>query len=224
MSIHQWKQAVACCLAGLALAATATALCGHGKCFGESDLRFGGDNPLRFGDLLFVGAQPQQSTSTMDDAIASATGSYTHVAIVLSPSCIIDATPRHGVAIRSMAAFLQECDGCALAARRVREDICLDTTFLRRTATTLAGKDYDLYFLPANDKYYCSELVQACYRRCDGTPLFLAAPMNFLAPDSTLPPYWQQLYDSLQCPVPQGIPGTNPTAMAQSPCLSTLNP
>lgn len=43
--------------------------------------------------------------------------------------------------------------------------------------------------------------------------------MNFLAPDGSLPAYWEELFERLDMPVPQDVPGTNPQDMSLSPLL-----
>ncbi len=154
----------------------------------------------------------------MEHAIASATGSYTHVAIAISADSVIDATPHDGVSRRSMAQLCSELDGATpVVCRIVAAE--WDSAALLPRLLPLLGKGYDLYFRPDNDLYYCSELVQEAYRDKQNRPLFPSAPMNFLATDGTLPAYWQHLFDSLGCPVPQGMPGTNPSDMASSPLL-----
>ena len=46
--------------------------------------------------------------------------------------------------------------------------------------------------------------------------------MNFVAPDGTMPPYWEWLFGQLGMEVPQGLPGTNPQKMAESACLTDV--
>ena len=58
--------------------------------------------------------------------------------------------------------------------------------------------------------------------RPDGSCLFEEKPMNFLAPDGTMPAYWQSLFDGMGLPVPQGTPGTNPQDLSASPLLVTV--
>ena len=48
-------------------------------------------------------------------------------------------------------------------------------------------------------------------------------PMNFLSPDGSLPPYWEDLFERLNMPVPQGLPGTNPQDMSLSPLLKNVS-
>ena len=46
--------------------------------------------------------------------------------------------------------------------------------------------------------------------------------MNWLDSDGSLPAFWQQNFAALGMDVPQGVPGTNPAAMAASPCLKDV--
>ncbi len=46
-----------------------------------------------------------------------------------------------------------------------------------------------------------------------------AGTMNFLSPDGSLPAYWEELFERLDMPVPQDVPGTNPQDMSLSPLL-----
>ena len=89
-------------------------------------------------------------------------------------------------------------------------------------ARSYCGRSYDYRFLPDNEDLYCSELVQKCYLDASGAPDFPSEPMNWLAPDGSLPAYWEELFRELGMPVPQGVPGTNPQKMSQSACLVSV--
>ena len=82
---------------------------------------------------------------------------------------------------------------------------------------------YDTKFLPDNDELYCSELVQLSYLDAEGNQVFESKPMNFLAEDGTMPQYWEWLFGLLGMDVPQGVPGTNPHDMSESPNLKTID-
>lgn len=174
---------------------------------------------LKTGDLIFVAS----TSGEMDGAISAATGAFTHVAMleVAGDSLwVIDAHPSHGVSRRTLSSFLEENGADAYySVMRVRG---FDAATAVERAKAFIGLPYDLRFLPGNDAYYCSELVQVCYLSADGAPLFPSAPMNWLAPDGTLPSYWQQNFAALGMDVPQGVPGTNPADMAASPCLALV--
>ena len=178
---------------------------------------------LRTGDLLFLGTQGEDPGS-MDEAIVAATGNLTHVAIVevdaSGKQWVIDATPQRGVCRYPLDTLIHENPEAVILVKRLR-----DTSGVSRyvdQACHFLGEPYDLTLLPDNGAHYCSELVFDAYRRQDGSPLFEEKPMNFLATDGTMPPYWEALFEELGMPVPQGTPGTNPQDMSTSPLLETV--
>ncbi len=181
--------------------------------------------PLQTGDLLFqVGAD-----SAMSQAITEATGrfdrlDFTHVGILLhgeQADSVLEATGEGGVRIVSLQSFL---DGAArigdrpgVVALRLNDTAGIAQSAAR--ARQACGLPYDYSFRPDNGRYYCSELVWEFFRRPDGTRIFPARPMNFRAPDGTMPPFWQELFERRGEAVPEGVPGTNPNDMAREPIL-----
>ena len=189
---------------------------------------------LRNGDLIFVGLPEGYDTETgsMDEAISSATGkegalNIIHVAIAEVTAdgvWIIDATTARGVDRHPLDTFLTDftlSDGSypEFIVKRVKG---VDADEAVKAAQNLCGRAYDSRFLPDNDDFYCSELVQKCYLDASGEPVFESEPMNFLAPDGTMPPYWEGLFNELEMPVPQGVPGTNPQKMSESIVLQDV--
>lgn len=188
-------------------------------------------NRLRNGDLIFVGLPVgyDAEAGSMDEAISSATGdndtlNLIHVAIaeVKADSIwIIDATIAHGVDRHPLDTFLRDFtlkDGSypAFIVKRVK---CADADAAVERAKTYCGRAYDVRFLPDNEDLYCSELVQKCYLDAAGRPVFESEPMNFKAPDGSMPAYWVWLFDRLGVEIPQGLPGTNPQKMSRDDCL-----
>ena len=186
---------------------------------------------LQNGDLIFVGLplDYEAETGSMDAAISSATGenggvNLIHVAIaeVKADSIwIIDATIAHGVDRHPLDTFLKDFtlrDGSypELIVKRIK-GVDAHAAVLR--AKSFCGRGYDVRFLPDNEELYCTELVQKSYLDSHGKPVFPSEPMNFKAPDGTMPPYWEWLFGLLGMEVPQGIAGTNPQMMADAPCL-----
>ena len=178
---------------------------------------------LQTGDLLFVGSGDEDPGS-MDEAIASATGNLTHVAIVEIDSdgnrWVIDATPKRGVCRYPLDTLIDDNPGASFLVKRLRDTS--GVSLFVGNARRFVGEPYDLTFLPDNGSHYCSELVRDAYRRPDGSYVFEEKPMNFLAPDGSMPPYWESLFERLGMPVPQGISGTNPQDMSASPLLETV--
>lgn len=188
----------------------------------------GQKNTLRNGDLVFVGLplDYKADSTSMDSAISAATGAegtlnLIHVAIaeVKADSVwIIDATIRRGVDRHPLDTFLRDFtleDGRypAFLVKRVKG---VDANAAVERAKSFCGRKYDSRFLPNNEDLYCSELVQDCYLDRDGFPVFPSAPMNWLAPDGTMPPYWTYLFGLLGMEVPQDVLGTNPQNMSMA--------
>lgn len=187
------------------------------------------EDRLRSGDLIFVGLPAEASADGggMGAAIAAATGTgalhYIHVAIaeVQADSVfVIDATLARGVARRPLSVFLADFtrrDGSLpqFTVKRLRRK-APDAV---ENAKAFCGLPYDTLFLPKNDALYCSELVRESFRAADGRYLFEEAPMNWKDADGKIPAYWEQLFGRMGMEVPQGVPGTNPQAMAASAVL-----
>ena len=89
-------------------------------------------------------------------------------------------------------------------------------------AKAFTGLKYNMAFVPCDTALYCTELVRDSYISPKGEYIFPEAPMNFCAPDGTMPVYWEQLFDILGMPVPQGVPGTNPRAMMEDKSLRRI--
>ena len=169
-------------------------------------------------DLLFF-----RDTQGMGAAVQESTGEYTHVAIVESVGdtvWIIDATPRLGVSRRPFTIKTYEIGFPDI----YRITVPLDRTATLERARSFLGQPYDQSFLPDNGAVYCSELVYECY--LDDTDhlrhLFEAKPMNWRNANGELPKYWKKHFKKLRMPVPEGVPGTNPTDLARSPLLHKL--
>lgn len=179
---------------------------------------------LRSGDLLFVKASHSEFSTAIDASTAiDSAESFDHVAIAYrkdSALFVIEATPKLGVSCRPYAEFLSENGAQNVVAMRYEGNN--DTNVFISKALSFLGKSYDFYFLPDNGEIYCSELVYLCYTDSTGKPLFSTKPMNFRAPDGTLPDYWTKLYRSLGVPVPEGVQGTNPNDMSRNPHLKRL--
>lgn len=173
------------------------------------------EGDLRSGDLLFVRAQQ----SAMEQAIAASTGNYTHVALVERDSTgrlfLIEAIPSAGVHRIPYTPDYGPCERYRLAQP-------FDTAAVIRRAKAYLGLPYDQAFQPGDQALYCSELIYYCFLDADGRPLFEAIPMNFRNARGRLPRYWRRHFKRLGLPVPEQVPGTNPTDLAHSPLLIKL--
>lgn len=160
------------------------------------------------GDLLFY-----VDMDGMGAAVSATTGQYTHVALVERVGdtvWIIDATQRYGVSRRPENITRPYPDVYRLT-------IPFDTAEVIARAHALLGLPYDNAFLPDNNAYYCSELIQTVF-----DTLFPSQPMNWRDADGNIPEYWIKHFEKLGIPVPEGVPGTNPTDLSQSLILRKL--
>ena len=190
---------------------------------------------LQTGDLIFVGIpyDYQLDSASIDSAISASTSDslrLIHTAIVEvqgDSTWIIDATIKRGVARYPLKDFLQDFtlkDGSlpVFYVKRLKQPY--DVKDFVERAKSFIGQPYDFYFLPDNDAMYCTELVRESYRPEGNQYLFQNKPMNFQDENGEYPLYWVQLFDKLEVPIPQGVMGTNPEAMATSVLLRDMPP
>ena len=192
---------------------------------------------IRTGDLLFVGIPVNYfSDDYMAGAIAAATGGgdsldIVHVAILEVPApdsvFVIDATIAHGVERHPLDTlysdfYMSRGGSPTLIVKRLKDASEKELADWVAQAKSFAGQPYDQHFLPANGALYCSELVHESFVREDGSFLFENQPMNFKGPDGEVPLYGRTLFGMLGEPIPQGVPGTNPQAMCESPLLEPV--
>ena len=176
-------------------------------------------NTLQTGDLLFL----NENKSAMEKAITASTGEYTHVALVERDSAddvwVIESSPKYGVHRIPYSQFERE-NNLGFLGKNIdiyRLTVPFDTVAVIARARSLVGKPYDNAFLPDNDAYYCSELIEVAF---DG--IFPSKPMNWRDAEGNLPEYWIKHFEELGVPVPEGVPGTNPTDMSRSLLLKKL--
>lgn len=203
----------------------------------------------RSGDLIFIAS----TETAFTEAIATATGdaikhdtaigendnknknknkkslTFTHVAIIAAddPSrpTVIEADPQAGVREIALSDFLSsEMNGGRkpiYVVKRLTGAYPYNEILAR--ARSFIGQEYDWWFLPDNGKMYCSELIYESYVDDKGKHIFETQPMNFRAPDGTMPEFWINLYNRLEMEVPEGLPGTNPNDLSRSPLLIEIN-
>lgn len=179
---------------------------------------------FRSGDLLFQ----EEGASAFSHAISEATSStdnFIHVgiAVVDSPGhvTVVEASPEEGVREVSLQDFLDSspvADGRPLVVvKRLEAPFIPDSVV--HSARSFIGLPYDWHFLPDNGQLYCSELVYESFIDSEGQPIFQAVPMNFRAPDGSMPEFWTLLFEKLGADIPEGIPGTNPNGISADPRL-----
>ncbi len=93
-----------------------------------------------------------------------------------------------------------------------------------RLAELELGKPYDSFFDLENDAYYCSELIHLSFQKAnEGKAIFDTPPMTYLDPDTgEIFSIWEEYFDKLGVPVPEGELGLNPGGMSTSPVLDIV--
>lgn len=186
---------------------------------------------IQTGDLLFIGIpMDYDAGNNMAQAISAATGdgeiNYIHTAVLEVDDAgavwVIDATLAHGVDRHPLDTLFKDFtlnngERATFKVMRLKDEEGAARHVEQCKA--LLGEEYDVYFLPANGKHYCTEVVYDCYLNRDGSHIFDSVPMNFKNKDGEMPEYWTWLFGLLGQPVPQGVPGTNPQMMFASPAL-----
>lgn len=183
------------------------------------------EEKLQSGDLLFVSSKWYESD--MEQAIKASTGQYSHMALVevdsLGVVWVIEATPGDGVKRKTFNRFKIDNHLEMFGSFDIyRFTIHFDTAAVIAHAKSHLGQPYDDAFLPNNGALYCSELIYECFLDAAGKHLFEAKPMNWRDKDGNLPEYWEKHFEELGIPVPEGVPGTNPTDLSRSPLLRRL--
>ena len=175
-------------------------------------------NELKNGDLLFL----KGGNDKMDKAIRESTGDYTHVAIVERDSAdclwIIEASTVYGVRRILYDNWNWHWGGFDA----YRPNIPFNAAAVIARAKSFVGQHYDNAFLPDNGELYCSELVYEAYLDSNGNHLFESKPMNFRDQRGRMPKYWEKHFRRLGIPIPEGVPGTNPTDLSKSPLLERV--
>ncbi len=174
---------------------------------------------LQEGDLLFcVSAQGNnitQVTQGVDDLAID------HVGIVhlRRDSVFVLEAIHQGVVLTPIDSFLVRRDSLVIATRLA------DTTGVASSvqrALQYLGRPYDFLFMPSNDAFYCSELVQKNYLDADGQLVFKPIPMSFHDKTGKVTQFWKDYYARKGLQVPEGCPGSNPGDLSRSPKLRFL--
>ena len=178
---------------------------------------------LRSGDLIFQVEGISDFSKAISEATAPADSlKLVHVALIevtQDSVNVIEADPQNGVRCTPLKDFLTH--NPAVIVKRLNIDF--PVSLVIENAKKHLGEPYDWSYYPDNGKMYCSELIYDSYINFDGTKIFEAQPMNFLAPDGSMPKFWEDLFNDLGEPVPQGLPGSNPNDLSKDERLVTVS-
>ena len=105
-------------------------------------------------------------------------------------------------------------------AARLRDTLGVARSVER--ALRFIDRPYDFNFMPDDSAFYCSELVQKCYRDSRGELVFKPIPMSFHDQSGRITPYWHDYYARQGLQVPEGEPGSNPGDLSRSASICIL--
>lgn len=123
-----------------------------------------------------------------------------------------------GVGLTPIDSFMARRE--AVLAARLRDTIGVARSVER--ALGFIGRPYDFNFMPDDSAFYCSELVQKCYRDSRGELVFKPIPMSFHDKSGRITPYWHDYYARQGLQVPEGEPGSNPGDLSRSAAICIL--
>lgn len=123
-----------------------------------------------------------------------------------------------GVGLTPIDSFMARRE--AVLAARLRDTIGVARSVER--ALEFIGRPYDFNFMPDDSAFYCSELVQKCYRNSRGELVFKPIPMSFHDKSGRITPYWHDYYARQGLQVPEGEPGSNPGDLSRSAAICIL--
>lgn len=179
--------------------------------------RHDGDR-LAEGDLLFCVAK---SGNNITDVTQGVDGQkIDHVAIAHRQGkrwYALEAVHR-GVCLTPMDSFLVRRDFVVRA--QLRDTVGVGASVQR--ALQFLGCPYDFNFMPDDSAFYCSELVQKCYRDRKGQLVFQPIPMSFHDKTGKVTAYWKDYYARQGLRVPEGEPGSNPGDLSRNKAVRII--
>jgi len=120
------------------------------------------------------------------------------------------------VSLNPLSDFLKRDTSSVLYVARLKPQYASYIEPGVKKAIIYLGTPYDDLFLPGDDALYCSELVYKVFKKDSAPNLFPLAPMTFKSKSGKTFPAWESYYKEYKKPIPEGQPGINPCAIANS--------
>jgi hypothetical protein len=118
--------------------------------------------------------------------------------------------------------FLNRDNGPTLYYARLKPEYASFVEIAVKKAIVQVGAPYDNAYLPGDDALYCSELIHDVFKTNDSPHLFPFEPMTFKSKSGKTFPAWAKYYKDLKMEIPEGQPGINPCAIANSDVLTLM--
>jgi hypothetical protein len=183
------------------------------NCFSQKVIK------LRTGDILFqVGNGSDFEKAVINSTRNYSTLTFSHcgvVAIENDTIFVLEASSQKGVTKTIYADFYNESIEIIVGRLKPKYRNCISQII--QNLYMLIGMKYDFIFAINNDDYYCSELLQVCFKDKKGQHIFETVPMNFKdALTGEYLPYWTDYFNERNSTIPQGKEGSNPTQLSKS--------
>lgn len=127
------------------------------------------------------------------------------------------------VSMNPLPEFLKRDNSSTLYVARLKPEFASFIEIGVKKAIVYVGAPYDDAFLQGSDNMYCSELVYYSFKKDSAPNLFPMEPMTFKSKDGKTFPAWEAYYKKLNMPVPEGKPGINPCAIANSNIVNLIS-
>ena len=174
---------------------------------------------LQEGDLLFCVSAQGNAITQVTQGVEGQRIDHVGMVHLSGDSVFVLEAVHKGVVLTPIDSFLVRRDSLVFASRLV------DTTGVSRSverALQYLGRPYDFLFMPSDDAFYCSELVQKNYLDAQGQLVFQPIPMSFHDETGMVTQFWKDYYARRGMQVPEGEPGSNPGDLSRSPKLRFL--
>ncbi|MDR0909706.1 MAG: hypothetical protein LBM77_08060 [Spirochaetaceae bacterium] len=158
---------------------------------------------LQSGVIIF---QVQVDTDFGEAVMLDGKLAFNHCGLSLGGGKIIEARQKEGVVITPEDVFLASAQEST--AVEVKDTSIIPAACKR--ALSFLGRPYNFSFAPEGPGIYCSQLITESFKKADGTDYFPLQPMSFCGPDGKTLPFWQDYYEKLGKPIPEGVPGSHP--------------
>lgn len=170
------------------------------------------------GDLLFCAQEKGNNITDVTQGVGGM--KIDHVAIFHRQSGRTFALEaiHSGVGLTPTDSFMARRE--VVLAARLKDTLGVARSVKR--ALRFVGRPYDFNFMPDDSAFYCSELVQKCYRDSRGELVFKPIPMSFHDKSGRITPYWHDYYARQGLQVPEGEPGSNPGDLSRSAAICIL--
>lgn len=181
---------------------------------------------LQTGDLIFVGAKPDQLSGAINRVTQRhENSSFDHVGILeVSDSriYILHASPKKGSVREPLDSLVDRAlvQNKKLAVYRLSDQFQAYVPEAIQSAKSLLGKPYNWSYVRNDSTLYCSDFVERSFRQA---ALFKLEPMTFKDPKTgETDSFWVEFYRKLGMEIPEGQLGCNPNGLADNPHLKPV--